>query len=67
MLKSQLVKYLLIILAIGMPISVAEDKVVEPQKKGNVISILVTFDNIINGEKAPDKENQKTTNIKVKK
>ncbi|WP_181195601.1 hypothetical protein [Pseudomonas simiae] len=50
-----------------MPISVAEDKVVAPQKKGNVISILVTFDNIINGEKAPDKENQKTTNIKVKK
>lgn len=33
MLKSQLVKYLLIILAIGMPISVAEDKVVAPQKK----------------------------------
>lgn len=67
MLKSQLVKYLLIILAIGMPISIAEDKVVAAPKKGNVISILVTFDNIINGEKASDKEIQKTTNQKVSK
>ncbi len=67
MLKPQLIKYLLIILATGMPISLAEDKAVEAPRRGNVISILVTFDNIINGVKASDKENPNTTNKKVSK